>query len=122
MNVVETIALHLKQITISGIKVEVSTDSGATWTPSDSSQNDDHFITLHNRHKEVIHVQARLNNACNNASEVLSEDVATTPTPSAPISITPAGTVSASSSINRELVIGASLLVALVIAAFFVGA
>lgn len=121
VNVIETIALHLKQITRSGVIVEVSTDNGATWVASDSSENDDHFVTIKNRNTEIIHLQVRVIDACTQTSAVLSQDIVTVPIPSTPMTTTPSVTQAPARSLSRTLLIGGAVLAALAIAGYMIG-
>ncbi len=119
---VEVIALHLKQILQSGLVVEVSTDNGVTWMPSDSAQDDDHLVTVKNMHGKDVSIQVRLKNSCAAVSPSLSEIVPPVPMPSLERTLTPPISITPSSPISTELVIGGTLLIGLIIAAFFIGA
>jgi hypothetical protein len=122
VNVIENIALHLKQITQSGLVVQVSTDGGTTWAPSDSSQNDDHFVTIKNRNTEVINLKVRLLNSCQATSPELSDTVQTVPLPSISPLPTQKPSITTSPMVSREILIGGTLVIGLIIAAFFIGA
>lgn len=120
VKVTENIALHLKPITFSGVTVQVRTNDGDPWVNSDSSQNDYHIITIENKHTQAITVQVRLVNTCTQATETLTETVATVPLPSA--ILTPGTSQPADKSLTRDLMIGGALLGALVVSALVVGA
>lgn len=122
-NAIETIALHLKQITQSGVIVEVSDDNGVSWMATDSSQNDDHVVTIKNRSSEVIHIQVRATNACTQKSEVLTEDVATVPLPSAAMTVTATGTSGTGASLSPATIaaIAAAVVAALIAAGYVTG-
>ncbi len=122
VNVIENISLHLKQITQSGLVVQVSTDGGTTWAPSDSSQNDDHFVTIKNRNTEVINLKVRLLNSCQATSPELSDTVQTVPLPSISPLPTQKPSITTSPMVSREILIGGTLVIGLIIAAFFIGA
>ncbi len=76
---IEIIALHLKQITQSGVVVLVSLDNGTTWNRSDSSAQDDHFITVKNMQGKTVSIQIKLQDTCNVTGEILTVDVPPVP-------------------------------------------
>ena len=102
--------------------VQVSTDGGTTWAPSDSSQNDDHFVTIKNRNTEVINLKVRLLNSCAVTSPELLQTIQTVPLPS--ISAQPTSkpsTTPGSSPMVPALIVGGAVLTVAAVAIFFLG-